>query len=150
MCAAEQQAPLAVPSAAPVSPVPVSTPLPEVAAPVPMCMIAVFKVIELKMNRTKVVHVPLGESIRYNTLIMQPQSCVLQKYAGGHVNTTIYMNIHTLPYRVMTEPDLVNVFPPTLVFSGLMSTISPTFVHANYAVIPVECLVVTCVPKLIA
>jgi len=109
-----------------------------------LCTVAVFKVVELKMNRTRVVHVPLGQSVRYNTLILQPRSCTVQKYAGGNANTTIYMNIYTLPYRVMTEPNLVNLFPPTLVFSGLMSTISPTFAHANYAIIPMECVSVPC------
>jgi hypothetical protein len=113
-------------------------------APAHMCTIAVFRVIETKMNRTQTVSIPLGTSIRYNTIIIQPQSCTMQSYAGDHHNTTVRAHIWGLPYRVMHEPNLVDMFPPTLLFSGLMSTISPTFEHPNYAIIPVGCQTVPC------
>lgn len=107
------------------------------------CTAAVFHVIEIKMNRTRTIIVPLTTSVRYNTLVIQPQSCVTQTYAGDHHNTTVHVGIWTLPYRVMIEPKLVTLFPPTLAFSGLMSTISPTFAHPDYAIIPVGCQTVS-------
>lgn len=110
------------------------------------CLAAVFHVIETKMNRTRTITVPLNTSVRYNTLVIQPHTCSTQTYAGGHKNTTTHVSIWTLPYRVMVEPDLVKVFPPTLAFSGLMSTISPTFAHPNYAIIPMGCQMVQCHP----
>ena len=118
--------------------------LPEWAPAAHTCTAAVFQVIETKMNRTRTITVTLTTSVRYNTLVIQPQSCVTQTYAGDHHNTTVYVGIWTLPYRVMIEPKLVTLFPPTLVFSGLMSTISPTFAHPNYAIIPVGCQTVPC------
>ena len=114
------------------------------APPPHMCTAAIFNVIEIKMNRTRTISIPLTTSIRYNTLVLQPQSCFVQTYAGDHKNTTVHMSIWTLPYRVMIEPKLVTLFPPTLAFSGLMSTISPTFAHPNYAIIPVGCQTVSC------
>lgn len=108
------------------------------------CTAAVFQVIELKMNRTRTITVPLATSVRYNTLVIQPQSCAVQTYAGDHKNTTVHLSVWTLPYRVMIEPKLVSLFPPTLAFSGLISTISPAFAHANYAIIPVGCQTVSC------
>lgn len=111
------------------------------------CLAAVFDVIETKMNRTRTIAVPLNTSVRYNTLVIQPESCTTQIYAGDHENTTVYVRVWTLPYRVMVEPDLVKVFPPTPAFSGLMSTISPTFAHSNYAIIPVGCQMVQCHPS---
>ena len=118
-------------------------PLPS-SPPVPKCIVSVFKVIETKMNRTKIINVPLGASIRYNTLIIRPLSCAMQIYVGEHRNTTMHMEVLKLPYRVMTEPKLADIIPPTLEFNGLMSTISPTFAHPDYAIIPVECKTVAC------
>jgi hypothetical protein len=118
---------------------------PVLPAPPPhICTAAVFHVIETKMNRTRTITVPLTTSVRYNTLVIQPQSCAVQTYAGDHQNTTVHISVWTLPYRVMIEPNLVSLFPPTLAFSGLMSTISPTFAHPNYAIIPVGCQTVPC------
>ncbi len=142
-----QQLTTAIPnvdSACQAAPLPSIAPLSATTPPSHVCTAAVFHVIETKMNRTRTITVPLTTSVRYNTLVIQPQSCVTQAYAGDHYNTTVHVSIWTLPYRVMIEPKLVTLFPPTLAFSGLMSTISPTFAHPNYAIIPVGCQTVSC------
>jgi hypothetical protein len=117
---------------------------PALPPPPHTCTAAVFKIIEIKMNRTRTITVPLTTSVRYNTLVIQPQSCAVQTYAGDHQNTTVHLSVWTLPYRVMIEPKLVSLFPPTLAFSGLTSTISPTFAHPDYAIMPVGCQTVPC------
>jgi hypothetical protein len=106
---------------------------------------AIFQIIELKMNRTTTVTIPLGTAIKHQTLLIQPQSCVTYTYAGDHTNTTTYTFVWTLPYRVLTEPNLTETFKtPTLAFSGIMSTISPTFEHPKYAIIPIGCKTQLC------
>jgi hypothetical protein len=111
------------------------------------CVIAVFDVIELKMNRTKTVHVPVGTSIRYNTLVLQPKACTVQHYAGDHQNTTISMDIGVLPYTVMVDPMLADKIRPSLVFQGPMSTITPTFANPDYAIIPKGCQMIPCTAR---
>lgn len=115
------------------------------APPTPhSCTVAVFKVIEKRTNRIKVISAILGDSARYGTLIIQPRTCEMHKYGGGHHNTIAYVDVWTLPYRAMQEVTLSYAFSPTLTFSGYMSTISPTFTHRNYEVIAMECRTETC------
>ncbi|MDP3372127.1 MAG: hypothetical protein Q8S21_04475 [Candidatus Paracaedibacteraceae bacterium] len=110
-----------------------------------LCTSVIFQIIELKMNRTITVIAPLGTAIKHQTLLIQPQSCVTNAYASAHTNTTTYTLVWTLPYRVLTEPHLTETFKtPTLAFSGIMSTISPTFQHPKYAIIPIGCKTERC------
>lgn len=111
----------------------------------PMCTSAVFQIIELKMNRTITLTIPIGVAVKHNTLLIQPESCITRTYAGDHTNTTTYTHVWTLPYRVMTEKKLPEAYvTPTLAFKGLMSTISPTFEHPSYAIIPIACKTEVC------
>lgn len=115
----------------------------------PLCTSAVFQIIELKMNKTTTVTIPLGTAIKYQTLLIQPQSCVTHSYSSSHTNTTAYTFVWALPYRVLTEPHLTEAFKmPTLAFSGIMSTISPTFEHPKYAIIPIGCKTEQCTTHL--
>ncbi len=115
----------------------------ELALPM-LCTVAVFKVIEKRTNRIKVVSAVLGDSARYGTLILQPRTCEMHKYAGGHHNAIAYVDVWTLPYRAMQEIKFSYAFSPTLMFSGYMSTISPTFTHRNYEIIAMECKTEAC------
>jgi hypothetical protein len=109
-----------------------------------LCTVAVFKVIEKRTNRIKVVSAVLGDSARYGMLILQPRTCEMHKYAGGHHNAIAYVDVWTLPYRAMQEVKFSYAFSPTLTFSGYMSTISPTFTHRNYEIIAMECKTEAC------
>jgi hypothetical protein len=52
----------------------------------------------------------------------------------------VFLEVWAFPYSVVLDGELSKILPPSLIFSSDISTLSPTFTHPDYEIIPTDCL----------
>jgi hypothetical protein len=97
------------------------------------------KVIEKNNHRTRLIKLNLNQPMRHGTLLLTPRACIEHPYPGNNLNIALFIEISLYPYSVVLDEKRIPYVEPTLVFSSYISTLSPTFIHPDFEIIPVKC-----------